>query len=58
MPFMTDRLHAVQREEHLKSALADENTRDISHKGDKKRASFLNSRFSFYMDAIERELSS
>ena len=58
MPFMTDRLHAVQREEHLKSALADENTRDISHKGDKKRASFLNSRFSFDMDVIERELRS
>ncbi|SIR31037.1 C-terminal, D2-small domain-containing protein, of ClpB protein [Paracoccus thiocyanatus] len=56
MPFMTDRLQAVQRENQLKSALADENTAAISHANGKTGASFLNSRFSFDMGVVEREL--
>ncbi|WP_272010602.1 AAA family ATPase [Roseovarius sp. ZX-A-9] len=53
---MTDRLQAVQREEQLKSALAAENTRDITHANGNAKASFLNSRFSFDMAVVEREL--
>lgn len=56
MPFMTDRLQAVQREEQLKSALATENTRDISHANCATSPGFLKSRFSFDMDVVEREL--
>lgn len=56
MPFMTDRMQAVQRENQLKNALADENTAAISHANGKTGASFLNSRFSFDMDVVEREL--
>ncbi|MFX0546255.1 AAA family ATPase [Roseovarius sp. S1116L3] len=58
MPFMTDRLHAVQRDDQLKSALADENTRDISHAAAKSESSYLNSRFSFDMGVVEKELRS
>lgn len=58
MPFMTDRLHAVQREDQLKSALADENIRDISHKPENGSANLLNSRFAFDIDVVERELRS
>ncbi|SFO21329.1 C-terminal, D2-small domain-containing protein, of ClpB protein [Roseovarius lutimaris] len=58
MPFMTDRLQAVQRDQQLKSALADENTRDIRHTNGATTASFLNSRFSFDMAVVERELRS
>ncbi|HDZ83254.1 MAG TPA: ATP-dependent Clp protease ATP-binding subunit [Roseobacter sp.] len=56
MPFITDRLHAVRRDEQLKSALANENVRDISHDNGAATASFLNSRFSFDMGLVEREL--
>lgn len=56
MPFMTDRLHAIQRDEKLKSALADENTSDISHVNGTAGASFLKSRFTFDMGVVEREL--
>lgn len=56
MPFMTDRLQAVQREEQLKSALATENTRDIDHANGATGPGFLKSRFSFDMDVVEREL--
>lgn len=58
MPFMTDRLDSVHRDGKLKSALADENSRAISHKAGRAGASFLNSRFSFDMDVVERELRS
>ncbi len=58
MPFMTDRLHSVQREEKLKSALADENTSDISHANGAAGTSLLKSRFSFDMEVVERELRS
>ncbi|UXX82352.1 AAA family ATPase [Roseovarius pelagicus] len=58
MPFLTDRLQATQREEQLKGALADENTRDISHANGNTKASFLNSRFSFDLSVVESELRS
>jgi len=58
MPFLTDRMQATQREEQLKRALADENTRAISHANDTANVSFLQSRFSFDMGVVERELRS
>lgn len=58
MPFMTDRLQAVQREQKLTAALADENTRDITHARGTTGASFLRSRFSFDMGVVEHELRS
>lgn len=56
MPFMTDRLDATRREQKLNNALADENTRDISHAKANTSGTFLKSRFSFDMAVVESEL--
>ena len=56
MPFLTDRLQDTQRREGLAHALAAENTTDVSQLHKPKQTSFLNSRFSFDLAAIEAEL--
>lgn len=56
MPFLTDRMQATQREAQTNRALADENTREISHSKGAAGGGILNSRFSFDMDVVEREL--
>lgn len=58
MPFLTDRIHATQRDAKIDRALADENTREISHAQGTTGASFLQSRFSFDLRVVERELRS
>lgn len=56
MPFLTDRIHATQSEQKLNVALADENTRNISHSGANTSGTFLKSRFSFDIAVVESEL--
>lgn len=56
MPFLSDRMQATQREAQINRALADENTREISHSKCTAGGRILNSRFSFDMGVVEREL--
>ncbi len=58
MPFLSDRMQATQREAQTNRALADENTREISHPKGTAGGRILNSRFSFDMGVVERELRS
>lgn len=58
MPFLSDRMQATQREAQTNRALSDENTRQISHSNGTAGVGILNSRFSFDMDVVERELRS
>lgn len=56
MPFLTDRMQDTQRKELLQRALADENTSEVKHVHSGGQNGFLQSRFSFDLDAIEAEL--
>lgn len=58
MPFLSDRIQATQREAQTNRALADENTREVSHSKPTGGDYILNSRFSFDMSVVERELRS
>jgi ATP-dependent Clp protease ATP-binding subunit ClpA len=53
MPFATDRLQAMQRQQHLETALAVENTFKIDHTNASKQGLGLQSRFSFDTRVIE-----
>lgn len=56
MPFLSDRIQDTQRKEQLERALADENGMDVTKLHSGGHSSFLQSRFSFDLDAIEAEL--
>lgn len=56
MPFLTDRMQETQRKEMLQRALADENGMDVTELHSSGKNDFLQSRFSFDLEAIEAEL--